>query len=146
MKKALVLDGTIVQISDEEFPVAPPLTWVDAPDDADTHTHIYADGKVMLKPVPQQTPEQIIADYASRIQRRLDAFARTRGYDNILSACTYANSTVPQFAAEGKYVMEARDSTWVAAISILEAVQSGARPMPTWDEVEAELPALMWPA
>jgi hypothetical protein len=35
------------------------------------------------------------------IQMRLDTFARSRGYDGILSACTYAASSVEHFAREG---------------------------------------------
>jgi hypothetical protein len=94
---------------------------------------------------PPKTPEQIEAEFSARVQARLDAFARTRGYDGILSACTYATSTNPKFAAEGQYCMQARDATWVTFYGVLNAVQSGQRPVPTWEELEAELPPLAWP-
>lgn len=89
---------------------------------------------------------EIIADYTRRIQKRLDDFAKTRNYDGILSACTYAASLVPQFAAEGSYCVVARDNTWAASYTIMAAVQAAQRPMPTWPELEAELPPLEWPA
>ena len=101
-------------------------------------------------PTPPPTPEEqqaaMQAAFTSAIQDRLDVFARTRGYDGILSAATYATSTVPQFRAEGQYAVEARDMTWASGYAIMGAVLSGERPMPTLDEVFAELPALNWPA
>lgn len=93
-----------------------------------------------------QTKDEIINRYTALIQQRLDDFARTRGYDSILSACTYATSTTPQFKAEGQRCVELRDATWAKATEIMQAVQSGARSMPTWDELQAELPVLEWPA
>lgn len=80
-------------------------------------------------------------------QARLDAFARTRNYDGILSACTYASSTVPKFQAEGQYCVEARDATWAKLYEMLAEVQAGTRPVPTgFADVESELPLLEWPA
>ena len=78
-------------------------------------------------------------------QVRLDDFARTRSYDGILSACTYATSSVPKFQAEGQYCVEARDATWAKLYSILEEVNQGIRPMPTgFSDIELELPVLIW--
>ena len=80
-------------------------------------------------------------------QHRLDAFAQTRSYDGILSACTYASSTVPQFAADGQYAVNARDQTWATLYSIMGEVQAGTRPMPSgYADIEADLPVLSWPA
>ena len=79
-------------------------------------------------------------------QQRLDDFARTRNYDGILSLCTYATSTVPKFAAEGQYGVEARDATWAKLYEMLAEVQAGTRPMPTgFADIEPELPVLQWP-
>ena len=91
------------------------------------------------------TPEEQLEAFTAAIQAHLDAFARTRNYDGIMSAATYATSTVPKFRTEGQYAVEARDLTWAKGYEIMDAVLSGARPMPTLDEVIAELPALAWP-
>lgn len=90
-----------------------------------------------------QALQQSIVDAT---QRRLDDFARTRNYDGILSACTYATSAVPKFAAEGQYAVQARDATWAALYQFMADVQAGARPAPSgFEDVEPDLPALEWP-
>jgi hypothetical protein len=96
---------------------------------------------------PPPTPEQIQAAFTAQIQARLDDFAQTRNYDGILSACTYATSSVAKFAAEGQYCVEARDATWAAAYAILDAVLAGERPMPgSIADIAGDLPALSWPS
>lgn len=90
--------------------------------------------------------EAIIAAVTAAVQQRLDAFARTHAYDGILSACTYATSTVSKFAVEGQYAVEARDATWATCYQIMGDVLQGLRHMPTLDQVMSELPTLEWPA
>ena len=99
-------------------------------------------------PMPEPyvpTPEEQQAAFTAAIQAHLDGFARTRNYDGILSAATYATSSVPKFRSEGQYAVEARDATWAKAYEILGAVMTEQRPMPTLEEVIAELPELAWP-
>jgi hypothetical protein len=92
------------------------------------------------------TPEQVQARFVGLIQQRLDAFAQTRAYDGILSACTYVTSSVPRFAADAAYCVVARDTTWSAGYAILADVQAGVRPVPqSMDDIESELPVLAWP-
>ena len=91
------------------------------------------------------TPEEQRQMFTDAIQAHLDRFAQTRNYDGIMSAATYATSTVPKFRAEGQYAVQARDLTWAKGYEIMGAVMSGARPMPTLEEVIAELPELKWP-
>lgn len=102
-------------------------------------------GKPVLQNPPPPTAEQIIASFTAGVQKHLDDFAKTRNYDGILSAATYATSAVPKFKAEGQYAVEARDATWAKCYEVLDAVQSGQRPMPTLEELIAELPVLTWP-
>ena len=86
-----------------------------------------------------------MAAYTDAVQARLDEFARTRSYDGILSACSYATSTNAKFSAEGQYCVSARDETWETCYAIIAEVESGKRTMPTLGEIMAELPALIWP-
>ncbi len=81
------------------------------------------------------------------VQRYLDDFATTKTYDSMLSACTYATSTVSQFAKEGQYCVEKRDECWATVARIEAEVLAGTRPAPTgFDDIKGELPALEWPA
>ena len=88
--------------------------------------------------------DELIAEFTKRIQMRLDVFAKTRGYDGILSAATYATSGDVEFSVEGQYAVDIRDSTWRKAYEILDEVTAGLRPLPTWEELAGELPALKW--
>lgn len=97
-------------------------------------------------PPPPPTAEETLFAFTSAIQKHLDDFARTRNYDNALSACTYAASQVTRFATEGQYMVVARDMVWTTAYQILADVESGARPMPSIEDVIAELPQLTWPS
>ncbi len=129
------------------------LGWVpviDTEDDAPAHGDavliVESDRVRRHRPAASPTPEALIAQIVSATQQRLDAFAQTRNYDGIMSAATYATSTVHKFRAEGQYCVEARDATWATLYQILAEVEAGTRPAPTgFADVEPELPVLAWP-
>lgn len=88
----------------------------------------------------------LVADVTNQTQQRLDLFAQTRGYDGILSACTYVTSAVSKFQVEGQYCVESRDATWAKLYEIMAEVEAGTRPMPSgYADIEGDLPALVWP-
>jgi hypothetical protein len=88
---------------------------------------------------------QVKQSIVNSVQIRLDEFAKTRNYDSILSACTYATSSIPQFQSEGQLCVELRDNTWSTLYSILTEVEAGIRPLPnSYNDVEADLPVLEW--
>ncbi len=89
----------------------------------------------------------LIEIFTEKIQNRLDEFARSEGrfYDNMISACTYATSKHPVWSVEGQYCVEIRDATWNAAYTLMNTVLTGNRPIPSWEELESELPSLEWP-
>lgn len=103
---------------------------------------IGTEGLVVPEAPPQLTPEEI---FRANVQARLDAFAATRGYDGILSACSYATSTNERFRREGQRAVELRDATWATGYQLLAEIQAGTRQMPSsFSEVEPLLPALTW--
>lgn len=118
---------------------------------------LYTDGEGVIHTVAEQEAAALAADAMAKAgrlresvvtatQARLDAFAQTRNYDGILSACTYATSVIPKFQTEGQYCVGARDATWAALYQILAAVQAGTRTMPTgYADIEPDLPVLTWP-
>ena len=100
----------------------------------------------------QSLSEQIetaYADFDARVEARLNTFAATRRYSSINSACSYSTSTDSQFRLEGEYCVQVRDATYRKCYDLLEeympAVLAGERPIPTWEEIEAQLPPLVWP-
>lgn len=90
--------------------------------------------------------KDLLDSIVTSTQARLDAFARTRAYDGILSACTYAASPTAKFATEGQYCVAQRDATWAKLYEILAEVEAGTRPAPSsYADIEPELPELTWP-
>ena len=111
------------------------------------------DGKLYEKgKEPVKTPEEVQAEtqaamqeeFTNAIQQRLDAFAQERGYDNIMSACSYFGSNNARFKAEAGRAIQLRDDTWAVCYAILDAVLAGEREVPTLEDLFAELPELVW--
>ena len=90
------------------------------------------------------TEEQIQAHLTQVVQNYMDKTVQTRGYDNIHTACTYANSTDETFKAEGTACVVWRDAVWRKCYDILAEVQAGARAVPSAEELISELPKLEW--
>jgi hypothetical protein len=86
----------------------------------------------------------IEAEYESAIQAHLDSTAQSRGYDSMISACSYASGTHPKFSVEGQDCLAWRSAVWDAAYQIMQDVRSGARPLPTLQQVMSELPPMVW--
>lgn len=94
------------------------------------------------------TPEQIQLQteylYKSEIQKILDGAAIECGYDNIISACSYA-------ALPGKYQAEAisffnwRTAVWDYCTDFLNAVMSGSADVPELQELIDSLPTRVIP-
>ncbi len=105
-----------------------------------------ADGAPIAVDPPPPTPEQIAAALTAAVQAHLDAAARGRGYDDIRSACTYADEpAVARFQADGKAFRAWRSRVWDRCYAILAECQAGTRPAPTAEALIAELPTVTLP-
>jgi hypothetical protein len=137
-------------------PFVPPEGYAEVLEEApqfDVFTQVAVEGGPRLDPdgqwrqtwvISPRAQDAIVADVQALVQQRLDDFFRTRDYDGVLSAATYATSTVPKFQAEGQYAVNVRDAHWAVCYDILaEATANGV--VPSLAEIEARLPALVWP-
>lgn len=94
---------------------------------------------------------QLKVEAEAAIQNLLDSTARTHGYDNILSLCSYSNSTNLTWQKEGQYGCSYRDACWTKAQQIqTDATEgnwptTGAGQTPTVYDVLAAMPAVAWP-
>lgn len=100
--------------------------------------------EVVEIPAYVPTVEEIQKMLTDGVQAYMDTKAQERGYDNIHTACSYANSTDEVFKAEGTACLAWRDSVWRKCYTILDEVKAGKRAIPTLEEVIAELPVLVW--
>ena len=92
----------------------------------------------------QEQTEKMTAQFTKAVQKWMDAKAQERGYDNIISACTYVYSSDAVFAKEGAAAKEWRDKVWRYCYDVVAQVVSGSRSIPSTSELLAELPKLEW--
>ena len=92
---------------------------------------------------PEPTPEQIQKQLTDAVQRVLDNKAKELNYDSCLSVCSYIDTGVAKFDAEGRAFRAWRSAVWAKGYEILAQVQAGQRGIPTEAELIAELPELV---
>ena len=95
-------------------------------------------------PVHVPTAEEIQQQLTAAVQRHMDTTVQTRGYDNILSACSYVNTGIERFDIEGSACRDWRSTVWDKCYAILAEVKAGTREIPTEEELISELPKLEW--
>lgn len=101
----------------------------------------------MIKINPQKKAAQLVAANIAAVQAEMDKQAKARGYDDIVSACSYASGDATDpFAAEGKAFLAWRSKVWAKAYAMLAEVEQGTRPMPTPAEAVAAMPPLGLPS
>lgn len=106
----------------------------------------YYEVQAIPEPTEAEKKKAIKDEYEALVTRWLVDFAATRGY-RISNMGAYAHSTNPTFKAEALYYIELQDRTWEKCYEILNAVLAGSRPIPTQEELFAELPvsSAQWP-
>jgi hypothetical protein len=105
----------------------------------------YIEGVFAKPSQTQDSQATVILKLTNAIQNHLDAKARERRYDGILSLCTYANSTDLIFKLEGQAGVAWRDACWQKSYDIMVDVQANLRNTPTPCEIITEFPEIVWP-
>ena len=88
------------------------------------------DAQVQAIQNPPLTQAQIIASFEIAVQVYLDAQAAAWNYESVLSAASYANSTVTQFKNEALALIAWRDAVWSACYAAEAGIIAGTQPMP----------------
>ena len=144
------LDGCYLQVPPPEH--APRMILVEdsiAPEWVGYRANEARDG---VEPLPAVAPDpavleaQAVAAYESAIDKHLDATAWLYGYNNLISAITYADEpAVPAFQTEGTAFRAWRSLVWASCRATLAAYKAGEIEAPTVDGLIASLPALDLP-
>ena len=116
-------------------------------DDKETSTlyaRIVSSGTAeQFTPPPPPTNKELIAQavkhFETAIQSHMDTIARTKGYDSILSAVSYASEVNP-FQEEAKQFLKWRGAVWDYAYNQINAYT--VETIPTINELIITLPKL----
>ena len=101
--------------------------------------------EVVEIPVHIPTEEEIQAQLEQGIEAWMNTVVAERHYDSIDTCIArYTDSPNPKYAQEAKAVKDWNTAVWDKSWGILAEVKAGTRPIPTLEEVIAELPKLVW--
>lgn len=82
----------------------------------------------------------VIKDIEIAVQKTIDDLAVSMGYDNVVSACSYAGSPHPKFGVEGTALRDYRDACWDKCYELLASFEAGDIEELSVDEVINQLP------
>ena len=97
-------------------------------------------------PVPKpKSLEEIKKELDQFVEEFLDTAPKERDFAGIVSLCSYALSTNPKWQAEALAGIAWRDQVYSHCNQVIAEVLAGTRPVPTKEQLLAELPKLVWP-
>lgn len=82
---------------------------------------------------------------AVSLASKLNKFASERGYSNIESLVSYANSTNPTFKWEAQQGISARDNAWAELLAIFNDIDNGTIALTNISELELLISDIAWP-
>ena len=103
-------------------------------------TYVEPDPFVPREPSQDEIKQALI----DGVQNYMDSVAAERGYDGILSACSYIDTGIERFDIEGLQARKWRSQVWAYCYEYLDEVLAGKRDIPTLEELIDELPKIDW--
>ena len=92
----------------------------------------------------EQEKAKIKATLLKAVDDYMDRTVQERGYDNIAKCVTYEGDIDEIFNREGTMAKQWRSRVYRTCYNILTGVEAGYRPVPTVEELIAELPKIEW--
>lgn len=93
--------------------------------------------------IPEPTPEEIQLRLTQAVQRHLDTKAIELGYDSCLSVCSYVETGIAKFDAEGTAFRSWRSAVWAFCYDLLNDFMEGKAVVPTEEGLIEQLPKLV---
>lgn len=90
--------------------------------------------KIEILPPPEIKPldlEDSLKNLEIQIQNKLDFFAKSWGYDSLISAASYSGSSNQKFKAEASALIGWRDRVWEWANFSLAQIKNGSAQIPS---------------
>lgn len=91
---------------------------------------------------PAMSAAQLLAACEAALGAAINKGAKSWGYDDIVSAASYVNSTVSRFKAEAKALIAWRDAAWTWAQGVLDSAKAGGEPPASVDAFIAAAPVM----
>lgn len=88
------------------------------------------EGALGFPPDIAPTLEQIKASLEVLVEKHVDDFAKTWGYNSVYTAATYLTSHIPKFQAEAQALVTWRDNVWYFVEDLDARVGRGETPPP----------------
>lgn len=138
-----VVDGKVYcNYTVKSFTLAEMLNKIHANPDRSNPMSVYV---ADIENIPVEAIAKVNELARGYVQTCLDEFAATRGYDGILSVCSYVTDPLEEHRLEGQRAVELRSLSWAAVSTYLGKVMTKVMPVPrTVAEIHAELPVLTW--
>lgn len=92
--------------------------------------------RFQIQELPKETREEEFRKVEKRISRTLDEVARTRDYDNFVTAASYINSTNERYRKDAELLIEFRDTMWAEWYSLKN--DNSLSPEEMWDLLKLE--------
>lgn len=87
---------------------------------------------------------ELLASYTTRLDAHIDSVAKARRYDSRVTCAMRAGFPGP-WQEEAKAFGTWMDTCYTRAYAIMLEVEAGNRELPTFEQLLAELPAMIWP-
>jgi len=86
-----------------------------------------------------------LSAYLAQLRGLIDGVARQKNYDDAISCVSYVSSSDLKWRIEAETFSAWRDAVWNYLYAQQVLILNKSRPIPSIEELNAELPVIVWP-